>query len=136
MTLLYYDPRFLDHDTGHHPEQPERLRQIVARLEKAGLMDECPRPTEWQPASRKRLERVHKPEHIDRVIALSQRGGGMFDSDTVVSPASADVAQLAAGAACDAVDRVLAGEAKTALCLSRPPGHHALADRAMGFCLF
>jgi acetoin utilization deacetylase AcuC-like enzyme len=135
MTLLYYDPRFLDHDTGHHPEQPERLRQIVARLEKSGLTSECVRPP-WQPASRKQLERVHQPAHIDRIIAMSQRGGGMFDSDTIVNSASADVAQLAAGAACDAVNRVLAGEAKTALCLSRPPGHHALPDRAMGFCLY
>jgi acetoin utilization deacetylase AcuC-like enzyme len=59
-----------------------------------------------------------------------------MDSDTVVSPASFEVARLAAGAACDAVDRVLKGEDKTAFCLVRPPGHHALAERAMGFCLF
>jgi acetoin utilization deacetylase AcuC-like enzyme len=135
MTLLYYDPRFLEHDTGQHPERSARLSTIAARLEGAGLLAECVRPA-WQPASRQRLELVHEPGHIDRVFGLAQRGGGMLDPDTVVSPASADVAQLAAGAACDAVDRVLAGEAKTALCLVRPPGHHALADRAMGFCLF
>jgi acetoin utilization deacetylase AcuC-like enzyme len=70
------------------------------------------------------------------VAALAQRGGGRLDSDTVVSPASFDVAQLAAGAACDAVDRVLAGDDKTALCLVRPPGHHAIPERGMGFCLF
>jgi acetoin utilization deacetylase AcuC-like enzyme len=70
------------------------------------------------------------------VAAITQRGGGHLDSDTVVSRASFDVARLAAGAACDAVDRVLAGESKTAFCLMRPPGHHALAERAMGFCLF
>jgi acetoin utilization deacetylase AcuC-like enzyme len=82
------------------------------------------------------LELVHEPGYIDRVFALAARGGGHLDPDTVVSPASAEVAQLAAGAACDAVDRVLRGEARTALCILRPPGHHALAERAMGFCLF
>jgi acetoin utilization deacetylase AcuC-like enzyme len=135
MTLLYYDPRFLDHDTGQHPEQPERLRQIIARLDSTGLTDQCARPR-WQPAARERLQLVHESAHIDRVAAVASRGGGRLDPDTVVSAASLGVAQLAAGAACDAVDRVLAGEANTALCLVRPPGHHALAERAMGFCLF
>ena len=97
MTLLYYDPAFLDHDTGQHPEQPERLRQIVARLEAKGLATNCERP-EWRPASRARLERVHEPGHIDRIEALAARGGGLIDSDTVVSPTSFDVARLAAGA--------------------------------------
>jgi acetoin utilization deacetylase AcuC-like enzyme len=135
MTLLYTDPRFLEHDTGAHPEQPERLRQITKRLDQTGLAAQCLRP-DWQPAARARLELVHEPGHIDRIVATAQRGGGRLDPDTVVSPASADVAQLAAGAACDAVDRVLRGEEKTALCLVRPPGHHALPERAMGFCLF
>jgi acetoin utilization deacetylase AcuC-like enzyme len=135
MTLLYYDQRFLEHDTGVHPERPERLRRIAARLEETGLAAQCSRPV-WNPASRARLERVHEPGHIDRVAAVAAHGGGHLDPDTVVSPASFDVAALAAGAACDAVDHVLAGEAKTALCLVRPPGHHALSERAMGFCLF
>ncbi len=135
MTLLYCDPRFLDHDTGVHPERPVRLRHIANRLETTGIANLCGRPT-WQPASRARLERVHERGHIDRVAAIAAQGGGRLDPDTVVSAASFDVAQLAAGAACDAVDRVLGGEDKTALCLVRPPGHHALAERAMGFCLF
>jgi acetoin utilization deacetylase AcuC-like enzyme len=135
MTLLYYDPRFLDHDTGNHPERPARLRQIVARLESTALMQQCARPN-WEPASREPLERVHEPGHIENVEAMAARGGGHLDPDTIVSPASFDVARLAAGAACDAVDRVLTGEDKTALCLVRPPGHHALPERAMGFCLF
>jgi len=135
MTLLYYDPRFLDHETGQHPEQPERLRRIMARLEETGLVARCERP-QWQPASRERLERVHRPSHLDHVASVAGRGGGMLDPDTVVSSASFEVARIAAGAACDAVDRVLQGEAKTALCLVRPPGHHALPECAMGFCLF
>lgn len=135
MTLLYYDPRFLDHDTGAHPEQPERVRQIMARLEASGLAADCVRPA-WKPVSRARLERIHEPGHIDRLAALAARGGGHIDADTIVSAASVDVAELAAGAACDAVDRVLSGEDQTALCVVRPPGHHAVAERAMGFCLF
>jgi len=135
MTLLYYDPAFLEHDTGQHPEQPERLRQIMARLESTGLAASCERP-EWKPVSRERLERVHEPGHIDRIEAIAARGGGLIDSDTVVSAKSFDVARLAAGAVCDAVDRVIAGETKTALCVARPPGHHAVPERAMGFCLF
>jgi acetoin utilization deacetylase AcuC-like enzyme len=135
MTLLYYDPEFLDHNTGVHPERPLRLEKIIARLESTGLTGQCIRPA-WEPASHERLERVHEAAHIDRVFALAANGGGHLDPDTVVSPASADVARLAAGAGCDAVDRVIAGEDRTALCLVRPPGHHALADRAMGFCLF
>jgi acetoin utilization deacetylase AcuC-like enzyme len=135
MTLLYYDPEFLEHDTGQHPEQPERLRRIMDRLEATGLAASCERPN-WKPVSRQRLERVHEPGHIDRIEAIAARGGGMIDSDTVVSSKSFDVARLAAGAACDAVDRVLTGEAKTALCVARPPGHHAIRERAMGFCLF
>lgn len=135
MTLLYYDPRFLNHATGRHPERPQRLRQIMARLERGGLADQCVRPA-WQTASRARLEHVHTPQQIDHVATVARQGGGMLDPDTVVSPASADVARLAAGAASDAVDRVLAGEDRTALCIVRPPGHHALPNHAMGFCLF
>src|SRR4051794_32582360 len=123
MTLLYYDPQFLDHDTGVHPERPLRLQKIIARLDAVGVAEKCTRPM-WPLPSRERLERVHGAGHIDRIVRVAANGGGHLDPDTVVSPASAHVAQLAAGAACDAVDRVVAGEDKTALCLVRPPGHH------------
>jgi acetoin utilization deacetylase AcuC-like enzyme len=135
MTLLYYDSRFLKHDTGDHPEQAARLQHVITRLDQSGLAATCERPA-WEPVSAERLERVHEPAHIERVAAVARQGGGKLDADTVVSRDSFDVARLAAGAACDAVDRVLKGEAKTAFCLVRPPGHHAVAERAMGFCLF
>ncbi|MBA3483731.1 MAG: histone deacetylase [Pirellulales bacterium] len=134
MTLLYAHRRFLDHDTGRHPESAVRLEHVTRLLDSSGLAERCVRP-EWQPAGGKELLAVHAADYLEAVAALADRGGGRIDADTVVSPASFDVAQLAAGAVCDAVRRVVGGEDRAALCLVRPPGHHALADRAMGFCL-
>jgi len=134
MTLLYADPRFLDHDTGAHPESAVRLRHIVERLESSGLAAQCTRPA-WAMAEDSQLLAVHERAYLERLAAVARQGGGQLDVDTVMSPASYDVARLAAGAACDAVRRVATGEDAHALCLVRPPGHHALARRAMGFCL-
>src|SRR4029079_5706263 len=81
------------------------------------------------------LERVHPPEFLAGIRELCERGGGPIDLDTVVSERSYDGAGVASGAATAAVDAVLAGELDAAFCLGRPPGHHAEAARAMGFCL-
>jgi acetoin utilization deacetylase AcuC-like enzyme len=135
MALLYSSPRFLDHDTGDHPECAERLRQIMSQLDQTGLAKACRRP-DWAPVSAERLARIHSPAYTEQVARFAGEGGGRIETDTMVSPASYDVALLAAGAVCDAVQRVVAGEDQHALCLVRPPGHHALAESAMGFCLF
>jgi acetoin utilization deacetylase AcuC-like enzyme len=135
MTLLYNDPSFLKHETGAHPERGDRIRQIGPRLERSGMFVQCGHPM-WEPVSRRRLSRIHSPRYIDEVWALCKSGGGELDVDTVACPASYDVALLAAGAACDATERVLRGEHTNALCVVRPPGHHALPSRAMGFCIF
>jgi acetoin utilization deacetylase AcuC-like enzyme len=135
MTLLYSDPCFLRHETGGHPERAGRIRQIPAALQQAGLDVQCARPA-WQPVGRQRLARVHSLRYVDDVRAMAKSGGGEMDLDTIVSPASYEVALLAVGAVCDATERILRGEDRRALCLVRPPGHHALAARAMGFCLF
>ncbi len=134
MTLLYLDDRFELHDTGTHPESAKRLMAIAAELAKQGMVPSSDRPT-WVTASREQLLRVHSENYIDSVEAFADQGGGRIEQDTIVSPESYRVATLAAGAATDAVRRVLAGEAKTAFCAIRPPGHHALASQAMGFCL-
>lgn len=135
MTLLYYDSCFLRHETGAHPERAQRLQSIAERLAHSGLEGKC-RRVAWEPVSRSQLARVHWPRYIDEVWALAKSGGGELDADTVISPASYEVALQVAGAVCDAVRRVVHGEDTTALCLVRPPGHHAMAGRAMGFCLF
>jgi len=135
MTLLYSEPCFLDHETGDHPEDADRIRLIPDRLDKAGLTERC-RRVEFAPVNRRRLARVHSPSYIDEIWAYSKSGGGYIEIDTVVSPATYEVALMAAGAACDAAERLVRGEDTQALCLVRPPGHHALAKRAMGFCIF
>lgn len=84
----------------------------------------------------RRLSSVHPPSYVESLRQLAESGGGIVDDDTFLSPKSFEVACLAAGAVCDAVERVVQGDEKHAFCLIRPPGHHALPSRAMGFCLF
>jgi acetoin utilization deacetylase AcuC-like enzyme len=135
MTLLYTDPIFLKHETGSHPETAERLRAIERRLASDGLFEKAERG-DFAPATTDKVAAIHSPAMIERAQAVAGRGGGFLDVDTVVSPASYDVALAAAGAASAAVDAVMTGKSRTALCLVRPPGHHATPTRSMGFCLF
>jgi acetoin utilization deacetylase AcuC-like enzyme len=135
MTLLYSDPLFLEHDTGAHPERADRLRAVARRLEQAGLVARCT-PGRYAPLTEGEVEQVHDARLVARAREAARQGGGRLDPDTVVSPASYDVALTAAGACAAAVDAVLTGADRTALCLVRPPGHHATPTRSMGFCLF
>jgi acetoin utilization deacetylase AcuC-like enzyme len=135
MTLLYTDPLFLKHETGRHVEVPDRLRSITARLEKAGLTKKCTAGT-YRPLSEEAVGRVHAAKQVEQVKQVAAHGGGRLDPDTVVSPESFTVALAAAGACSAAVDAVLQGPQRRALCLVRPPGHHATPTRSMGFCLF
>lgn len=134
MTLLYYNARFLEHDTGDHPESADRLVKAARELNLFAMHIGCPRPT-WEPAAWEDLVRVHPAEHLTRLQRLCTSGGGHIDDDTVVSRESFDVSRFACGAALNAVDQVLNSAEKRAFCLFRPPGHHASANRAMGFCL-
>jgi acetoin utilization deacetylase AcuC-like enzyme len=135
MTLLYTDPLFLRHETGRHPETADRLRAVTARLESAGLPARCRRGT-YQPLAEETVAQLHSPRVVQRVREVAEQGGGRLDPDTVVSAESFTVGLAAAGACASAVDAVLRGDDTSALCLVRPPGHHATPTRSMGFCLF
>jgi acetoin utilization deacetylase AcuC-like enzyme len=135
MTLLFSDHVFLEHDTGVHPETAERLRAITRLLDESGVAGRCT-PGRFSPLDPAALRAVHVPAVADRVQRLAEQGGGHLDADTVVSPASYRVGLAAAGAGVAAVDAVLGGADRTALCLVRPPGHHATPTHSMGFCLF
>jgi acetoin utilization deacetylase AcuC-like enzyme len=132
---LYDHPAFREHDAGPgHPERPERLDAVRRGILEAGLE---PRLHLLAPrgATRDELRTVHTAGHIDRLAATDGRTT-RFDPDTQAGPHSYAAALLAAGSVVDATDRVLVGEMDRAFCAVRPPGHHAEADRAMGFCLF
>lgn len=135
-TGLVYDDIYLEHKTGAgHPERPERLEAITARLQEVGLLEELSR-IKPRAADEKWLTAVHTPEHIASLRRLHAEGYRYADSpDTPVSPASYEVALMAAGGVMAAVDAVVEGQVRNAFCAVRPPGHHATPDRAMGFCL-
>ncbi|MCH8151727.1 MAG: histone deacetylase [Planctomycetes bacterium] len=124
----------LEHDSGAgHPERPDRLRAICEKLKHSPIPKV--RWVEPHPAARELIERVHQPAYVDQLEAFRGRSAAL-DADTTVSPGSIPAAYLAAGAAIEAVSAVGTGPVKRAFALVRPPGHHAEADRAMGFCLF
>jgi acetoin utilization deacetylase AcuC-like enzyme len=132
---LYDDPVFREHDAGiGHPERPERLDAIRRGLRDAGLEKRLTALAS-RPATEEELRRVHTAGHV-RSVAASEGRTVRFDPDTQAGPRSYRASLRAAGAAVDAVERVLDGEIDRAFCLCRPPGHHAEADAAMGFCLF
>ena len=134
-TAYVYDPIYLEHDLPSHPENARRLKHILNTLEDEGVLARL-RLLEPRPATAEELQRVHTPNHIERVQRKAQAGGGNLDPDTYVSPRSFDAALMAAGGTVRAVEAVLAGEVANGFALVRPPGHHATATRAMGFCLF
>jgi len=134
LTSVFSHPACLAHDTGPgHAERPERLAAVLD-----ALRDAFP-ALHWQDAqraSRGQLLRVHDPQLLALVLETQPAARVMLDPDTVLSPASAEAALRAAGAAVAAVDAVVGGAARTAFCAVRPPGHHATGDTPMGFCLF
>jgi acetoin utilization deacetylase AcuC-like enzyme len=137
MPVLYAThERFLEHDTGYgHPERPARLEAVEAGIDAAGLREALVRVVPVA-ASADDLARVHPVAYQRALAEFCAAGGGYLDGDTHVGRASWDAALLAAGAGLELVRRLDAGEGEVGFCAVRPPGHHALASRAMGFCLF
>ena len=147
-TALIYDPIFLEHLTPeNHPDRPERLKKTIEVLhalnwfEREGLVQLEPRAaTEDELASVHEREYIHKVKSAAHKVASEQttneRKTRFFATDTFVSARSYEAAIKAAGAPLTAIDAILQGEIDNAYCLVRPPGHHAVAESAMGFCLF
>jgi acetoin utilization deacetylase AcuC-like enzyme len=118
-----------------HPERRERLDAALAGIHEAGLDD----AVQWRSAVEADVDdlaRVHDVAYVEAVRRFCERGGGQLDPDTSASPGSYDTARRAAGAVLGAIDALEAGECEVAFAGGRPPGHHAPAGRAMGFCLF
>jgi acetoin utilization deacetylase AcuC-like enzyme len=132
---MVYDPIYLKHDTGEHVENPGRLAAIVSHMEKSGL---CERLETLEPraATGSELALVHQRQYINYIKEMAAKGGGWLDADTVMSADSYQAAVLAAGGVIRAAEAVMEGQLASAFALVRPPGHHATAKRAMGFCLF
>lgn len=131
-TALIYDDIYLRHKTQNgHPERPERLVSIMNTLRGSDIWDSLihlpPRK-----ATDEELLAVHTPEHLERMKGLV----GYADPDTYVSEDSLEAALYAAGAVLVAIDKCRSGDIERAFCAVRPPGHHAEANRAMGFCMF
>jgi acetoin utilization deacetylase AcuC-like enzyme len=132
---LIYDPIYLEHDTGDHVENSQRLVATMSYLEETGIEEKltCLTP---RPALLEELERIHTPEYISYVKNKAEKGGGWLDPDTVLSPKSYEAASYAAGGLMVAIEAVMKGEVDNAFALIRPPGHHATRDQAKGFCIF
>ncbi len=134
MTLLYMDDVFLQHDTGDHPECAARLEHVHRRLQAGELLQRVDRAPVVS-ANADDLLLCHTGDYLQQIQDMALAGGGRVETDTVMSARSAEAAWKASGSVINAVERVVAGEDTQALCLVRPPGHHALHDAPMGFCL-
>jgi acetoin utilization deacetylase AcuC-like enzyme len=136
MTTGYvYDEVFLKHNLPGHPENRARLERTLALLETSGMLGRLTH-IPARPATREELTRVHRPAYVDQVQAISEQGGGYLDPDTYTNLHSYQAALLAAGGLIEATLAVIDGRVDNAFALVRPPGHHAMPGRGMGFCLF
>jgi acetoin utilization deacetylase AcuC-like enzyme len=134
--LIVASPGADEHMTPDwHPENRARLDAALAGIAEAGLAEAA----DWlapRLATPAELAMAHDPLYVDAIRRFCEAGGGELDPDTIATPGSWDTARRSAGAVLDAIDALRTGSYRFAFAAGRPPGHHAIRDRAMGFCLF
>lgn len=136
-TAIVHHPIYEKHDTGPgHPEMPERYRVVVDALKSDERLWNSLKEITPEKASQGVVQAAHTKEHFKRVEGAFANGLDRLDADTTISMQSFDASLFAAGGAIAAVDAVMQDEARNAFVVVRPPGHHATAERAMGFCIF
>ena len=137
QTAIIHHPIYQKHDTGFgHPETPERYAVVMKALTSDKTLWESLREIKAEKVPQGVIQAAHTKEHFQRVEGAFENGLERLDADTVISMDSFDASVYAAGGACRAIDAVMSREAKNAFVAVRPPGHHATAESAMGFCLF
>ena len=136
MVILFgTHPKYIEHDTGSlHPESPDRLIAVRRGIDISSIKDAI-EIFEPQPATIEEICRVHDESYLNALRRFCLMGGGMLDPDTTASIGSWEAVLLGAGAGLGAARKIREGQADAAFLAVRPPGHHAVRDRAMGFCL-
>jgi len=134
-TGIVYDPVFLKHEQPGHPETAKRLESILAGLKEKGLLEKVKQIKSRQ-AETKEITLCHSNDYVEFVKDFCQKGGGYLDPDTYSNKFSFLAAATSVGSAIDLTKSVIIGNLKNGFALLRPPGHHALSNRSMGFCLF
>ena len=134
-TAIIYDTVFLKHDHPGHPESAGRLEAIMKKITDSGLIKILLQLNSL-PATIEEVKLCHSKDYIERVRDVCNKGGGFLDPDTYTTEHSYDAAMTAVGSLIEMTNMVINGQIKNGFALLRPPGHHALKDRAMGFCVF
>lgn len=134
-TGVALDPVLLKHNQPGHPENAKRLESILTGLKDSGLLRKLEQIKSRQ-AEISEMNYCHNEEYIEYVKEFCEKGGGYLDPDTYANKYSFDAASIAVGSSIDLTKAVINGDLKNGFALLRPPGHHALANKSMGFCLF
>ena len=134
-TGIAFDPLFLKHNQTGHPENAKRLEAIMLKLKNNGLLEQLI-DIKSRSATENEIVQCHTKKYFDYLKQYSEQGGGYLDPDTYSNEYSFKAASIAVGTSIDLTNAIIKGELNNGFALLRPPGHHALSNRSMGFCLF